>query len=105
MPVNLQKTYDFINKKYYKGKLPKITLRYAKTLPIKGPAIGCTTYLNSVPEEIIILDCLKDLGVFCIQTVLHEIAHVYCGKRAGHGKRFKEELLRLHKAGAYEGLL
>jgi hypothetical protein len=104
--IDLQATYKLLNKKYFEGKLPQVEIVYCNIheLPVKG-SIGTTTFENGVPVKIWLFDALAYMGIFLIQTLLHEMAHVKLGMKAGHGKKFKAELLRLHTEGAYNGLL
>jgi predicted metal-dependent hydrolase len=102
--INLEKAYDMANVLYFANKLPKVRVRFKKRLRIKDSEGGCLWTKPNQPE-IEILDKLQAFPTLVFITLLHEMAHVKMGYRAQHGKKFKAELLRLHKIGAYDGLL
>jgi predicted metal-dependent hydrolase len=104
MALNLEKIYDYSNKKFYGNKLPEIEIKYSKRMHMKH-AMGETLFVGLEPKRINIAYYLQYVPSQCIITVLHEMAHVKLGRKVGHGKKFKAELLRLHKVGAYDGLL
>lgn len=46
----------------------------------------------------------QDSVVIAVQTLLHEMIHVENWKWHGHGKKFDRRMLKLAKAGAFNGL-
>lgn len=55
-------------------------------------------------DEIAISTDLKKGTKLWKFTLLHEMCHLKHGVTAGHGPKFEAEMLRLARAGAFEGL-
>jgi hypothetical protein len=71
----------------------------------KMRAVG-TTWVNgyNVPVEICITEKLRTFQAMTMMTVLHEMQHVQKPTFKGHGWQFDKRMLRLAKAGAFDGL-
>ena len=119
--ISLNRRYAQLNRTYYMGKLPKdLTVRWSASMErgafsaahVHGltpcdhrydPPKVCThSYIRIHPD-------MKRMGVFAEMSLLHEMSHVAAllGDRhlLDHGDRWKSEILRLVKAGAYYSLL
>jgi hypothetical protein len=101
--ADLRHYYRVANKKYFGDKLPKgLPMRFAK---LKPGGLGVTHILgNRVAYGIEISVELRTNQSFTIMTVLHEMLHVEKPSYKGHGHRFDKRMLRLAKAGAFDGL-
>jgi hypothetical protein len=59
---------------------------------------------NGVILEILVTDKLRRFQAITMQVVLHEMLHVENPSCMGHGWQFDRRMLRLAKAGAFDGL-
>jgi hypothetical protein len=103
--IELQGAYREYNKKYFKGKLPKVIIKYKK---LNDNVAGRTFfgYGEDWPaQEIHLSKRLSYYEKCTVQTLLHEMIHISIGGKYKHGSRFKKELKRLIKAGAFYWLL
>lgn len=93
----LQRWYRLYNNKYFSGKLPPAKVKFAK-MEWMGE-----TYC--VLGEIYINKALKRWPSGGVRfTLLHEMVHLSLPPIVMHGPRFQKEMLRLAKAGAFEGV-
>lgn len=103
----LAEEFEHLNSRFFGGMLSNVTVRFAAMKPQ-----GQWDYRN---RRIRINKKLIPTGTdYIYVTLLHEMAHAYLetiehykGYRAdaGHGTQFQGEIVRLMKAGAYDGLL
>jgi predicted metal-dependent hydrolase len=96
----LKSLYKRYNKKYWKGRLPDISVRFADT---EG-AWGHTHFEGSEPVYIEINRAVRTWTRTVKFTLLHECCHVACPVQVEHGPRFDHEMLRLARAGAFHNL-
>ena len=100
--AHLRSYYCWANAEYFRNALPKdIPMRFAKMR-----AVG-TTWVDSKtgkPVEIWVTDKLRKFQAITMMIVLHEMQHVEKPSCMGHGWRFDKRMLRLAKAGAFDGL-
>lgn len=94
---DLQRWYRRYNKEYFGGKLPPARVRFAK-IAWMGEA-----YLGSGEIYINVLLKKWERGGARF-TLLHEMAHLSLPASVDHGPRFQKEMLRLAKAGAFNGV-
>jgi hypothetical protein len=100
---DLRRWWNLFNKKYYDGKLPKVTIRYEH---VDGHC-ACVEYFNEPDEEkrVVRIDTLYALDSNVTKvSMLHEANHVFTGS-IYHGKVFYDEEARLYRLGAFKGLL
>ena len=93
----LEKAFSQYNKKYFQGKLlnpPKSKVCWAELGPL-GVQEGNVIYMNKK---------YRTTDSIWRPTLLHEMVHMYMPKNVWHGPRFQKEMLRLAKAGAFNGL-
>jgi predicted metal-dependent hydrolase len=62
------------------------------------------TWNGKKAVEIRISERLRTLQATTIMVVMHEMLHVEKASHEGHGWRFDKRMLRLAKAGAFNGL-
>ena len=107
----LAKYFRIYNKKYFKGRLPKISIVFKKP---HGERAGEFASVGKTPIEIRInpktqLGITKYCTIFTLMTLLHEMVHLKLlveNKRdVTHGYIFKREMKRLFNEGAFRGLL
>ena len=99
--ADLRSYYRWANAEYFHNALPKdIPMRFAKMRNVG------TTWVNgyNVPVEIWITEKLRAFQAITMMIVLHEMQHVEKPSHMGHGWRFDKRMLRLAKAGAFDGL-
>ena len=99
--ISLRRLYNFYNRKYFDGELPKdIEIIWhpcddnngrSDNLKGKIPRIWIDPSIQAQPKFVRIV-------------MLHECLHIK-NPRMNHGKVFKQEIKRLFEAGAYDGLL
>lgn len=97
--ADLRRYYRFANKRYFGNKLPSINLYFTKLRSISG----VTRLLCNIPAYIEISESLRTFQAITIQTVIHEMVHVEHPTWKGHGWQFDRRMLRLAKAGAFDG--
>jgi len=109
----LERAYAYYNRRYFRGKLPPVHVRWTKKLGPDfppGPAYGWF-----FPDEgvILISSILKKHWAFWHMTLLHEMCHValqehpeeqrsYRSDR--HSRPWHREMRRLAAAGAFDRL-
>src|ERR1700719_1861976 len=94
----LAQLYRYYNRKYFKNKLPKISVQYGK-LPCKSG--GATDFWAEDPVAITINKRYKGYGRITRTILLHEMVHVSLPFDAGHGPRHQNGIMRLVRLGAY----
>lgn len=90
------------NKKYFSNRLPEISVKFKDITRAK--CIGQTHYECYKPVYVAIDNELKTWSDMAKMTLLHEMCHVALPLRVNHGPRFQDEMLRLARAGAFNGL-
>ena len=96
--------YDHYNKKYFKHQLPVVRVGFytdcerecGATVRLYGAKHSSYIYLNNR---------LKTFDCYLRSTLLHEMCHVKLANRGGHGPKFKKELKRLMRLGAFDDIL
>jgi predicted metal-dependent hydrolase len=101
MAWKLKTWYKRYNRKYFRGKLPPISLRFAKT---EKAVFGYTNFRGNKPIAIIISQRIRYWDRLVKQVLLHEMCHVGLSPRIEHGPKFEAEMRRLARAGAFRGL-
>jgi hypothetical protein len=106
----LKRLYRQYNKKYFGNKLPKILVAFATPKEfLKGglgkKTLAVTLFKHEAPVAIYIRRELDKHWSYIKLDLLHEMAHVALPASVNHGPRFKAEMLRLEKAGAFRKLL
>lgn len=96
--LSLKRIFNRYNRKYFGGLLP------ADTQIIWSPLDGAHGKCWPVDKVIHLDPPLQGHVVFLHIIILHEMIHLK-HPRAGHGKKFQDEINRLHSIGAYKGLL
>lgn len=121
--LHLKCLYNKFNKKYFKNQLPDLYVHYGKLhrncfgktrfkILCKGKCERCyklrTKYIDEVKNnrlaiDIIVSDKLKKSisDHQSVLTLLHEMIHVSIGGKYQHGPKFRKEMKRLLRAGAY----
>lgn len=116
--AQLYREYDWYNLRYWDGKLPFVSIRYARRLGGKD-IVAITNSGNRadkkkiLPYEIVIHSSLKAALVekYVVCCLLHEMCHVACNQfgRVGGShsckSKFHKELTRIYKMGAFLELL
>ena len=97
--ADLRRYYRTANSQYFDNKLPSINLYFTKLRSISG----VTRLLGDIPAYIEISESLRTFQAITIQTVIHECVHVEHPAWKGHGWQFDRRMLRLAKAGAFDG--
>jgi hypothetical protein len=100
--ADLRRYYRVANRKYFKGKLPDIPVRFAK---VNRLVLGIL-WINpgDVPSDIEISEELRYVQNLTIMTLLHEMVHVENPRWKGHGWRFDRRMKQLAQDGAFDGL-
>lgn len=106
----LRRLYRQYNKQYFGNKLPKIPVQFATpTEFIKGGlgkrTCAVTLFKHDTPHSIFIRRDPNKHWSYIKLDLLHEMAHVALPASVNHGPRFKAEMRRLEKAGAFRKLL
>jgi len=105
--TKLQKVFRAYNRKYFAGKLPECRVIWGK---LEAPYIG--TYDPNIPL-ITLSPTIRKWNCFWRLTLLHEMTHhrlrnhpeeVKARMNAKHGPRFNQEMRRLARAEAFDGL-
>lgn len=96
----LRRIYNRLNRLYFKGALPALEIVWEPC----GDAMGLTHTYDGDAHRLTFDPALRGYNRIIKLIMLHEMIHVQY-PRIGHGARFKAELQRLWKLGAYEGLL
>jgi predicted metal-dependent hydrolase len=107
---NLSRLYREYNRKYFNNQLPTIevdflTPRTFATHKLGKRSCAVTLYENRKPFAIYIKRHPKKEWPYIKCDLLHEMIHVSLPYRINHGPRFKKELRRLMKAGAFDAIL
>jgi hypothetical protein len=99
--AHLRSYYCWANAEYFRNALPKdIPMRFAKMRDVGKTWVDG----NGVILEILVTDKLRSFQAMTMQVVLHEMLHVEKPSCMGHGWQFDRRMLRLAKAGAFDGL-
>lgn len=100
---DLRWLYLIYNKRYFGNRLPK-------DMPVKFCKLRKHTYGRTAvaiqthrPQFIEINNDLRTALLTAQFTLLHEMVHVENPKPTGHGKWFNKRMLRLARAGAFNG--
>jgi len=113
----LQAAYDDYNRKYWQGKLPKVTIRYGKCITSSDAVAetfsGGPLKKKYIPYEIVFNRELKETKFECytVALLLHEMCHVFLHNTGrvslSHSRKskFHKELKRIYDAGAFLELL
>jgi hypothetical protein len=107
----LKRLYRQYNKKYFGNKLPKgTTVTFANPAHFVKTGLGkktcaITFFLHEKPPVIVIKRFKQKHWSYIKLDLLHEMAHVKLPINVNHGPRFKAEMARLEKAGAFRKLL
>lgn len=96
----LRRMYNRLNRLYFGGKLPAIEVVFEPT----GDSMALTHTYDSAAHRLTFDPALRGYNKVIKINMLHEMIHVMY-PTIGHGKRFKAEIARLWKLGAYEKLL
>ncbi len=98
---HLQRYYNELNRDYFKGRLPKIPVRfgYTRQYPSRGYMAIC------LGNRILLKPFLKKSGKLCVWVLLHEMGHLSVPGSGAHGPRFMKEMRRLHREGAFDSVL
>ncbi len=110
----LEDEYRKISEQYYGNKLPNVPVLWEDRLQVIGPLIadgfiekGLWTSQDN-KEFILLNPSISPDAADTRRVLCHEIVHEYMysigNKNEGHGPRFQAELLRLSRAGAFEGI-
>jgi hypothetical protein len=92
----LRRLFERYNVKFWAGKLPAVKL-VAADYSSDGGELGA--YFPRALRIVIHAEkCGTDRKVR--DTLLHEMCHVAVGRKAGHGPKFNDELIRLYLKGA-----
>lgn len=100
----LRRLYNRLNKLWFHSQLPDDTIvRWRSRLGAMGMH---TDPENGDPSKIELDVSIRSLPRVIEWVLLHECAHckVGYGERAHHGPKWRREIKRLVRAGAYEGL-
>lgn len=113
MAYSPQNVYDYYNRRYFDGLLPKIPVSWSEVIgqrPKRYYGVYCS---NSAEGKILLSSELKNHPKIWRMTLLHEMAHVkfrghpkeiYSISRNRHSKLWQKEMLRLAKEGAFKKL-
>ena len=104
--------YDLFNTRYFRGRLPKIPVRWVAPHARERSVIGCTRFRLEEdgverPYEICIHPRIKNEGAIWVLTLLHEQVHVEQYKvprEQAHGRKFEKRMKQLAQQGAFRGL-
>ena len=103
--ADLRRYYRVANRKYFKGKLPDIPVRFAKFDPgLLGITNVVTFKGKTVATSIEITEDIRYIQTTTIMTLLHEMTHVEKPQYKGHGWQWERQMMRLARAGAFGGL-
>lgn len=96
--------YDYYNIKYFKHQLPVVRVGFYKDCKYE---CGATVKLHGAKHSSYIYfnNRLKIFDCYLRATLLHEMCHVKLANHGGHGPKFKKELKRLMRLGAFTELL
>lgn len=96
--LSLRRWFNFYNRKYFGGRLPKDTvLRWEPTGPNDA---------HMLPGVIQLDPAVKLFPRYMRILLLHEMAHISVPTRGtGHGARYHDEIQRLWDLGAFRPLL
>jgi hypothetical protein len=103
MARELEEAYAEYNTRFFGGLLPKIPIKWGKTL--SRHAAEFVTYKDS-SMVIVINPRLKPFGCYTQLTLLHEMVHVELRKEPGdtHGPKFQRRMKKLARMDAFDGL-
>lgn len=98
--------YNLYNKRFFKDKLPHDTIVFFATKIGRVKSLkrsACAITLMTTPRIIVIQKSKSKSMRYAMSDLLHEMVHV-SKPRAEHGKVFQDEMKRLAKEGAFEGV-
>jgi len=98
----LNKQFKVFNKKYFGNKLLNVRV-YFKRMDSLGMTVGIRYGDTSEDSTIYINRRLNFSRAAVKQTLLHEMVHVEKPQWQGHGYHFDRRMLKLAKAGAFNG--
>jgi len=115
----LRKTFIFLNSRFFENRIPgSLRVEFMKNCghedeEKKGTFQTIDAFFDKARDAIFIEEKLKFFPDYAAICLLHEMVHVdlrFQGYEGwpidkGHGTRFHGEIVRLIKAGAYDGLL
>jgi hypothetical protein len=106
----LSRLYRLYNKKYFNNELPNIDIDFQSPRRFKADGHGkrtcaVTIFQHGKPVAIYIKRYANKEWPYIKCDLLHEMIHVSLPCRCNHGPRFKKELRRLMKAGAFDRIL
>jgi len=107
----LKRLYRYYNRKFFGNKLPNIIVGFSSPADLVKKGHGkktCAVTLfddNDAPEAILIKRYPHKHWSYIKLDLLHELCHVALPASVNHGPRFKSEMKRLERAGAFRKLL
>ena len=100
--ADLQRYYNTANRLYFRNALPNdLPIVFDRLRP---KVLGSTATRGAIAHGIRISIRLRPFLCLTVMTVLHEMLHVEKPLHCGHDWRFDKRMLRLAKAGAFDGL-
>lgn len=101
----LRFAYATFNKKYFSNKLPKDMPVFFSSQLIRKKKLGRTAVHAHTfrPQWIEITTNIRFSGHLIRMTLLHEMCHVENPRPTGHGKWHDDRMMKLAKAGAFNG--
>lgn len=104
--------YDIFNSRYFRGRLPKIPIKWSHDLGFEGNRkgiLGSTHYdgVTNRPKLISLNPKYKSSGTIWVTTLLHEMVHVEQWRtpaKQAHGHKFQKRMKQLANKGAFNGL-
>lgn len=104
---DLQNLYSELNKKWFGFKLPYVRCGWSASRKDKRRFYGCTLRIHGSAHchYIQINPLFRDWPDTISVTLLHEMVHVKLSNRGGHGPKFKKEMRRLIRLGAFDPYL
>ena len=108
----LEAHYAFYNRRYFRNRLPVISVGWwdGKRGNTRWKNIVGRTFYDLdekkriVPTHILLHPRLKQLPSYCKLVLFHEMAHVATPHRVHHGIKFQRQMQRLAKIGAFREL-
>lgn len=103
---DLKYWYNYMNKRFFKKKLPNIAVRFKEPYLRHSMAETVSDIKTHQSLEIRVAPYLKTQSRVAVMSLLHEMCHVSCNVkykdfRVGHGPRFTKELESLCRKGAF----
>ena len=96
----LARLYDFYNRKYFGGKLPRLTMRWDEGAV--DSELASTIFMDDCPVMINFMAKGMDTEKRIRRVLLHEMVHVSLPPGVRHGKRWKVGMRRLAARGALD---